>query len=221
GLTFVEKIRGPPASIRSILGENRGGLRPVEVIVHASPHDVDLRVEVIAPVPAEAAGRSATAEIGIEIFELRRPPGREHPLNAAAGGPAGAAVFGAPGLDAAIGEARRAVDEQRGREQPAGATANRADPVEAETTAVDRRDRHQSVAGNHRRRVEGEGSGSVAADARALEVGLGADDDRRIELEVVADLSAADDASGAAGLIAVGQEEQVRHAKHAGADAKI
>src|SRR5208283_3121203 len=39
---------------RSVFGENRGGLGPVEVIVHAGADDVALRVEVIAPVPVEA-----------------------------------------------------------------------------------------------------------------------------------------------------------------------
>src|SRR5208283_4909473 len=107
---------------RSVFGENRGGLGPVEVIVHAGADNVALRVEVIAPVPVEAVVVvSAAAEIDIEIFDLRRPAGSEHPLQAAAGGPAGAGVVVAIGLDAAVGEARRAVDEQRGGEQPAGA----------------------------------------------------------------------------------------------------
>ena len=63
--------------------------------------------------------------------------------------------------------------------------------------------------GSYRGRYERHrGVVAAAADAGALKVGLDANDEL-IELEVVADLSAAHDAAGAAERIPVGEEEQV------------
>ena len=65
---------------------------PIEVIVHASTncvptcvvvHAVEADAEVVAPA-AVAAGN-----VGVEVFNLRRPVRHEHPLCAAASCPAG------------------------------------------------------------------------------------------------------------------------------------
>jgi len=61
-----------------------GAGREVEVIVHANAHDVELRMEVVAVVPAVGAGRAIAVEVDVEIFGLRRPMRREQPLDAAA-----------------------------------------------------------------------------------------------------------------------------------------
>ena len=197
---------------RSVLGDDRSRGRPVEVIVHANAHDIELRMEVLALGPAEGAGRSVAGEIDIEIFDLGRPMRGEQPLDAAAGGPAGAGVVKAKGVHLPIGEARRAVDQEGRREELADAAAHGAEPRQADVGAGDGSNRGQVVVVD-RVVVEGReerqrGVVAAAAEAGALEVGLGANQEL-IELEVVADLSAANDAALVADRIAVGEEEQV------------
>ena len=182
----------------SVFRQNRSGSAPVEVIVHARADRMEARavVDVVeAPTrverPEPAVVAVAAADLRIEILGLDRPVRHEHPLGAAAGGPArlhGAVlVQPAVALHFAISEAARAVDKHRWREQPTETAAHRAEPVEARRG--DRREAEQPA------QVV---VVAARADARALEVGFGAHDEGRPELVVVADLTAANDAAATA-----------------------
>ena len=177
------------------------------MVVHAGAHDVDLRLEALADVPT--AIPSAVGEINVEIFGLRRPVRREHPLDAAARRPARGGGAKAKSAHLPIGEAAGAVDQQGRRDKVADAAAHGAKPGQVYIAPGHGPDGGQvavRVIGGLKERQRG--VVATAADAGALKVGLDAKDEL-IELEVVADLSAAEDAAGAAERIAVGQEEQV------------
>src|ERR1019366_6664159 len=187
---------------RSIFRDDRSGRGEIEQIVHSKAHDVDLRMMVVAQLPAGVGAiNSAAGEIDIEILKLRRPMRREQPLDAAASRPAGAGVAPLEGGHAAVSEAAGAVEQQGRGDEIAGAAAHGAEPRQTEIASIAGHERREQAGG--RARIGALIQASVialvaAGDAGALEVRLGADHEG-IELEVIANLTAADDAAGVTG----------------------
>ena len=177
------------------------------MIVHAGANRVPTRVVVHAVqanariaganVPPVVVG-TATRNIGVEVFDLRRPVRHEHPLSATASRPAGLrgravvpAQQTAVTRHVSIGETTRAVDQQGRHDGQADAATNRAEPRNTDARAV-------AVVAE----VVVVAAVAVRAHRGALEVGFGADqsahaaEGEAAHLVVVADLATTDHAAG-------------------------
>ena len=169
---------------------------PTRVVVHAVQADA----EVVAP--AAVAAR----HVRVQVFGLRRPVRHEHPLSAAASGPARlrrrliAVPAAIAALNVSIGEAARAVDQQRRHNRQAETAADRAEPRNAGAATNPTRNVNQLVTGVDVGQVAILRA-RAAAHRGALEVGFRADQSAHAaqreaaDLVVIADLAAADHAA--------------------------